>query len=122
MKPLPLYERIECSTPSSIDKMSKKMAEQEENKMRGLQVEERLRSLPRWQEIANNCKLRLAQGCVSGADEMLTKSTLASVERKMALLEKLLIGELNLTEGALEIERTEAKVGIAQFGGKRVTL
>lgn len=122
MKPLPLYARVECNTVSSIDAMSKKMAAQEEYKMRGLQVEERLRALPKWQEIAAKSRRRLEEGCISAADEAMTRNNLASVERKMTLLEKLLIGELNLTEGALEIERTEAKVGMAQFGGKKVVI
>jgi len=119
---LPGYQRIECTTPSAIEKMSRKMAAIEENKMRGLKVEEQLRALPKWEQIVTNCKLRLAKGCVSKMDEAMTQSTLERVEKKIALFRTLLVGDLMLTEGALEIERTSTKVGMAQFGGKKVTL
>jgi hypothetical protein len=122
MQPFPGYERIETNTLSSISRMSKLMAAQEEKKMRELKVSEQLRALPKWEQIIANCKLRLANGCISKADEAITKSTLASVERKMSLLVSLMSGQGVVGVGCLEIEKREAPTGAAEFQQKKVVV
>lgn len=122
MKPLPLYERVECTTPAHIERMARLLEIQEEGKMRKMKVEEQLRALPTWQEIERRSLARLAEGCISLADEAMTQRNLASVRDKMKRFERILIGEITFTEGALEIERTSAATGMAQYQQKKVTL
>lgn len=122
MKTFPGYQRIECTTLSDITRMSRKMATQEENKLRGLKVEEMMRSLPKWEQIISNCKLRLAAGCISKADEALTKHTLASMERKKARLIEIMLGTTSVAESSLVIENKEAPIGMAQYQQKKVVV
>lgn len=122
MTPFPGYEKVECTTVREIEKMSRRMAEQEEGKLKKLKIEELLRAKPRFEEIATNCRLRLAAGCISDADEAVTRSTLASMERKLDILVKLATGSLTLSEGALVIEKQESKIGPAEFAGKKASL
>lgn len=122
MKPFPGYQKIECTTIPDIERMSKRMAVQEENKLRGLKVEEMLRSFPKWEQIISNCRLRLAQGCISKADESLTRHTLASMERKKAKLIEIMAGTTQVAESCLEIERTAAPVGMAQYQQKKTVI
>lgn len=122
MKPFPGYQRIECSTIPDINKMSRKMATQEENKLRGLKIEEMLRSLPKWEQIISNCKLRLAAGCISRADEALTRHTLASMERKKAKLIEIMLGNTPVAESSLVIENKEAPIGMAQYQQKKTVI
>lgn len=122
MKPFPGYQKIECSTIRDIEKMSRKMATQEENKLRGLKVEEMMRSLPRWETIISSCRLRLANGCISNADEALTRHTLASMERKKAKLIEIMAGNTTVAESCLEIEKTTAPIGMAEFAQKKVVV
>jgi len=122
MTPFPGYERVECTTPSSIERMSRKMAAQEEGKLRKLKIEELVRAKPKMDQIISNCKLRLAAGCISKADEALTRNTLASMERKLNTLVKLMVGSLQLTEGALMIERKATPTGAAFYNQKKATL
>lgn len=118
----PGYQRIECSTIADIERYSKKMAIQEENKLRGLKIEEMVRALPKWEQIISNCKLRLAAGCISNADEALTRSTLASMERKRAKLIEIMVGGSTMSESSLVIEQKEAPVGMAEFSQKKVSV
>lgn len=118
----PGYQKIECTTPSDIERMSRKMATQEENKLRGLKIEEMVRALPKWEQIISNCKLRLAAGCISNADEALTKSTLASMERKRARLIEIMVGNATMSENSLVIEQKEAPIGMAASAAKKVVV
>jgi hypothetical protein len=122
MKPFLGYRKVECSTIADIDRMSRRMATQEENKLRGLKVEEMLRSLPRWEQIISNCKLRLAAGCISRNDEALTRSTLANMERKKAKLIEIMMGTTSVAESSLVIETKEAPIGMAQYAAKKVVV
>jgi hypothetical protein len=121
--PFPGYSKIECTTTSEISKWSKRMAEQEEGKLRKLRIEEMIRALPRLEAIAANCRLRRANGYISDRDRAVSEATLASVERKRELLVKIMTGDCSpLSEGALEIEKKEAPTGMAEFQQKRVVI
>jgi hypothetical protein len=122
LKPFPYYERVETKTVREIEKMSKKMATQEEAKIRGMKIEEHLRSVERWNDIERRCLARLEKGCVSQVDEAMTRNTLASVLRKRDLFEKLIHSSESMVDGALWIERNESPIGAAEFQQKKVTL
>lgn len=122
MKPFLGYQKVECSTIADIERMSKKMAEQEEAKLKGLKIQEMIRALPKWEQIISNCKLRLAQGCISSADEAVTRHTLASMEQKRVKLIEIMTGNVTLSESCLEIERTEKPTGMAEFANKKVVI
>lgn len=122
MVPFPGYQKVECSSVREIEKWSRRMAQQEENNLRGLKVEEMMRSLPRWEQIITNCKLRLAHGCISNADEAVTKHTLASMERKKAKLIEIMMGNTSVAESSLAIENKEAPIGMAEYQQKKVVL
>lgn len=123
VKPFPGYRKVECTTIAEISKWSKRMAEQEEGKLRKLKIEEMLRALPRLEQIAANCRLRRATGYISDRDRVVSEATLVSVERKRELLMKIMTGSCaSLSEGALEIEKTEAKIGMAASQAKKVVI
>lgn len=118
MKPFRGWQRIECKTVSEIEQFSRRMANQEFSKMRSMRVEEHMRSQATRDKLKANCRLRLASGCVSTADEIMTRRTLQSLERKDEAFFSMLASEPNLSRCSLVIEREEAKIGMAQYGGK----
>ncbi len=120
--PLPGYQKVECTTVREIEKWSRKLAEIEEFKMRKLKIEELLRAKPEFERRITNCRLRLAKGCISDADEAYTRNTMASFQRKLDVLVKLAAGGIKLTEGALTIERREETTGMALYNRKKVSL
>ena len=119
MRPFIGWNRVECTTVGEIEQFSRRMAQQEFQRFKSLKVEEHLRASKRREELKANCKLRLAKGCISAADEHATKMTLKNLERKDAMLYKLLTEEPDLTRGCLTIEKEEAKIGPAAWQGKR---
>jgi hypothetical protein len=122
MAPWPGYRLIECTNIREIERWSKRMRDQEEIKLRKMKIEEHVRALPEWERRISNCRLRLAKGCISTMDEAMTKHTLASFERKKAMLMSLMTGQGSLLEGCLEIEKTSQPIGMAEFAGKKTEL
>ena len=118
MNPFPNWTRIECRTAKETEFYSRKMAAQEFAKFRSMKVEEHLRYKEKRDQIASNCRLRLAKGCISEADEYATRMTLRSVELKDELLYKLLSSEPDLSLASLEIEKYDAET-IKSKGQKR---
>jgi len=119
MKPFKGWQRVECKTTGEVERFSRRMAIQEFQKFRSMRVEEHLRSRDKREQLKANCRLRLAQGCISTEDERLTRQTLASLERKDEAFYKMLVDEPDLTRASLVIERKEEAIGLAQFSGKR---
>lgn len=118
MNPFPNWTRIECRTAKETEFYSRKMARQEFEKFRSLKIEEHLRYKEKREQIAANCRLRLAKGCISEADEYATRMTLKNVELKDELLYKLLSSEPDLSRASLEIEKYDAQT-IKAKGEKR---
>ena len=106
--PFANWTRIECRTAKETEFYSRKMAAQEFHKFKSMKIEEHLRYKEKRDQIATNCRLRLAKGCISEADEFATRMTLKNVELKDELLYKLLSTEPDLTRASLEIEKYEA--------------
>lgn len=107
MKPFPGWRRVQCETISEVEQFSRRMAAQEYNRFRNMKVEEHMRSATARERLKANCKLRLAQGCISAEDERLTKQTLASLEEKDRLLYRIIADEPDLTRASLVIEQQE---------------
>jgi hypothetical protein len=118
MRPFVNWTRIECRTAKETEFYSRKMALQEFSKFRSMKVEEHLRYKEKRDQIAANCRLRLAHGCISEADEFATRMTLKNVELKDELLYKLLASEPDLSRASLEIEKYDAQT-IKAKGQKR---
>jgi hypothetical protein len=118
MKPFPGWHRVECRTTGEIENFSRRMAKQEFERFRSMKVEEHLRYRDKRQEIISNCKLRLAKGCISQADEYATRMTLRNLELKDELLYKLLATEPDLSRASLEIEKYDAATIKARSQGK----
>ena len=108
MNPFPNWTRIECRTVKETEFYSRKLAAQEFAKFRSMKVEEHLRYKEKRDQITSNCRLRLAKGCISEADEFATRMTLKSQELKDELLYKLLASEPDLSRASLEIEKYDA--------------
>lgn len=87
-----------------------------------MKIEEHIRAVPEWDRRIVNCRMRLAKGCISDMDEAMTRSTLASFERKKELLMSLMMGQGSLLEGCLEIEKHSAPIGMAEFQQKKVVI
>lgn len=119
MRPFPGMQRVECRTVGEIESFSRRYAQQEYSKFRHMKVEEHLRSSKRREQLKANCKLRLASGCISEQDELMTRKTLQSLERKDDLLLDMLFKEPDLSRACLEIERHEDGVIRANHGKKR---
>lgn len=119
MVPFRGWMRHEARTVAEIESLSRRLARQEWEKYRSAKVEEHLRSLAHRERIRENCKLRLARGCISPADEAATRRTLDSLDAKDKLLYKLIATEPDLSRASLVIERQEQPVGPAQWQGKR---
>ncbi len=119
MKPFRGWSRIECKTIADIEQFSRRMAAQEYQKFRGMKVEEHMRSQAFRDRLKANCRLRLASGCISAADEEMTKKTLQNLERKDEVFYRMLVTEPDLSRSSLVIERKEDLIGPAQYSGKR---
>lgn len=118
MQPFKGWHRVECRTPAEIENFSRRMARQEFEKFRGMKVEEHIRYRAKREEIKNNCRLRLAKGCISQVDEYATRMTLRNLELKDELLYKLLSSEPDLSRASLEIEKFDAQTIKARSQGK----
>jgi len=118
MKPFAGWHRVECRTTTEIENFSRRLAAQEFARFRSLKVEEHLRYKEKRDQIKSNCRLRLAHGCISEADEFATRMTLKNVELKDELLYKLLASEPDLSRASLEIEKYDAQT-IKAKGQKR---
>jgi hypothetical protein len=118
VKPFAGWHRVECRTPAEIENFSRRMAKQQFENFRSMKVEEHLRYRDKRQEIIANCKLRLAKGCISQADEYATRQTLRNMELKDELLYKLLASEPDLSRASLEIEKYDAPTIKARSEGK----
>lgn len=119
MKPFIGWRRVECTTVGEIEQFSRRFAAQEFDKFRSMKIEEHLRSQSKRELLRANCKLRLAQGCISPVDEAANRRILASLDRQDANLYKLLANEPDLVRGCLEIERKEQPIGAAAWQGKK---
>jgi|SRR6185369_210967 len=119
MPPFQGWMRFEAKTVSEIEQISRRLARQEFERYRSQRVEEHLRSLARRERLRDNCKLRLAKGCISPADEAATRRTLESLDAKDKLLYQLIATEPDLSRASLVIERKEAPIGAAAWQGKR---
>jgi hypothetical protein len=106
--PFPGWTRIVCRTAGETEFYSRKLAAQEFANFRSLKVEDHLRYKSKRDEIKSNCRLRLAKGCISAADEFATRTTLRNLELKDELLYKLLATEPDLSRASLEIEKYDA--------------
>lgn len=119
MTPFLNWTRIECHTAKETEFYSRQLARQEFEKFRSLKVEEHLRYREKREQLKTNCKLRLAKGCISEADEFATRMTLRNLELKDELLYKLLSSEPDLSRASLEIEKYDAPTIRARSNGKR---
>lgn len=108
MNPFPNWTRIVCRTAKETEFYSRKLAAQEFQKFRSMKVEEHLRYREKREQLKNNCRLRLAKGCISEADELATRLTLKNLELKDELLYKLLASEPDLSRASLNIEKYDA--------------
>ncbi len=117
---LPGYTKVICDTPREIEKWSRKVAKLEESKLRKMKIEEHVRALPEFDYRIKRCMARLEAGCVSQMDEAMTRHTLNSFLQKKEMLLKLITGQGSVLDGALEIERKEAPIGMAAFQKKKV--
>jgi len=122
MKPFPGWHRVECRTISEIENFSRRMAAQEFAKFRSMKVEEHIRYREKRESLKNNCRLRLAKGCISAADEYATRMTLRNLESKDELLYKLLASEPDLSRASLEIEKYDAETIRHRANGKHAGL
>jgi hypothetical protein len=120
MPPFLGWTRIECRTVAEIEEFSRRFAAQEYRKFRNMKVEEHMRSQKKRDQLKANCRLRLAQGCISPADEAMTRKTLESLERKERIFYRMLADEPDLTRSSLVIERQEQPTGAAQYSVGRV--
>lgn len=118
MKPFDGWTRVECSTVAETEAMSRRMAMQEFAKMRSMRVEEHLRTKARRDSIIANCRLRLAKGCVSEADEAANRLIISRLERADERLYKLLGSEPDLSRAHLAIEAYDAETIRANANGK----
>lgn len=119
VQPFPNWHRIECRTVQETEFYSRKLAAQEFAKFRSMKVEEHLRYKKERDQRITSCKLRLQKGCISQADEALTRKTLRSFELKDELLYKLLSTEPDLSRASLEIEKFDAQTIKQRRNGKR---
>lgn len=119
MNAWPGWTRIVCRNAQETEFYSRKLAMQEFNRFRGMKVEEHLRYKEERDKRIANCKLRLAKGCISAADELATRNTLRSFELKNELLYKLLTSEPDLSRASLEIEKYDAETIRSRSNGKR---
>jgi hypothetical protein len=119
MKPFVGWHRVECRTVAEIENFSRRMAAQEFACFRALKVEEHLRYRDKREQIKSNCRLRLAKGCISVADEQATRMTLRNLELKDELLYKMLASEPDLSRASLEIEKFDATAIRTRSAGKR---
>ncbi len=117
---LPGYTKVICDTPREIEKWSRKVAKLEESKLRKMKIEEHVRALPEWDRRIKRCQDRLEAGCISDFDEAMTNHTLESFLRKKEILLRLITGQGTVLDGALEIEKKEAPIGMAAFQKKKV--
>jgi len=122
MQPFPNWYRIECRTVQETEYYSRQMALQEFTKFRSMKVEEHLRYKERRDQIKASCKLRLAKGCISEADEFANKLALSRQEQKDEMLYKLLATEPDLSRASLEIEKYDAETIKARANGKQMGL
>jgi hypothetical protein len=116
------WTRIECQTVKETEFYSRKLAQQEFDKFRSMKVEEHLRYREEREKRKANCRLRLAKGCISEADEYATRLTLKNLELKDELLYKLLANEPDLSRASLEIEKYDHATIKARGQGKRAGL
>jgi hypothetical protein len=119
IKPFIGWRRIECKTVADIEQFSRRMASQEYKKMRSMRVEDHMRSQSYRDRLKANCRLRLASGCISQEDELMTRRTLQNLERKDELFFKMLADEPDLSRASLVIERQEEVIGMAKYARKR---
>jgi hypothetical protein len=119
MPPFFGWRRVECKTVSETEQFSRRFAHQEWTKFRDMKVEEHIKAQKRLNEIEANCKLRLAQGCISAADEEATRRTLRGIDRKRTTLYNLITNEPDLSRSALTIEKYDQGKIIQMSGGKR---
>lgn len=119
MHPFRGWTRVECQSAKETEFYSRKLARQEFEKFRSLKVEEHLRYKARRDQIKDNCRLRLAKGCISAADEFATRNTLKNLELKDELLYKLLASEPDLSRASLEIEKYDLPTIRSASSGKR---
>jgi hypothetical protein len=120
MPPFKGWVRIECETVADIEQFSRRFAAQEYRKFRNTKFEEHMRSQRKRDQLKANCRLRLAQGCISPADEQMTRKTLESLERKDRIFYQMLASEPDLTRASLAIERQEQPTGAAQYRAGKV--
>lgn len=118
MKPFIGWHRVECRTTAEIENFSRRMAKQEFERFRSMKVEEHIRYREKREQIKNNCRIRLAKGCISQADEYATRMTLKNLELKDELLYKLLATEPDLSRASLEIEKYDAATIKSSSQGK----
>jgi len=119
MKPFIGWNRFECRTKSEIEQFSRRFSKQEFEKFRSMKVEEHLRSKAKRDTLRANCELRLAKGCISAADEYVTRQTLKSLDAKDQMLYDLLAKEPDLSRGSLMIERYDHEKVVSISSGKR---
>lgn len=119
MRPFRGWRRIECKTVSEIEQFSRRMAAQEAQKMRTMTFDAHMRSQSFRDKMKANCRLRLASGCISKDDELMTRRTLQNLERKDEAFYRMLASEPDLSRASLKIEQQEAPIGFAEFSGKK---
>jgi hypothetical protein len=108
MKPFRGWFRFECKTAAEIESFSRIFAAQEHNKFKKLKIEEHLRSMAQREKLKANCRLRLAKGCISPTDELATRLTLESLEKKDERLYRFLTEQPDLSRGCLMIEKYDS--------------
>lgn len=122
MKPFRGWVRFEASTVKEIEIISRRMREQEELKIRGMNIQSHLRHMQKWDEQEARIRLHRASGYRSQNDQIACERVLKNINRRRDTLNRLLFsapGEF-LT-GSFEIEKHEEKVGMAQYANTAKT-
>lgn len=111
-----MWHRVECHSVTEIENFSRRFRDQQAEKFRSMKIEEHLRSQARRERLRANCRLRIASGCVSEADEVANRRILQSLDRQDDFLFKM-VSEApeNIIRGCLEIEKKEESTAISAY-------
>ena len=107
--PAPLnWLRIECRTVQETEFYSRKLAMQEFEKYRSMKVEEHIRYKAKRDQMRTACTLRLAQGCISEADEIRCRHypALVRIKKDELLYKGCYLMNQTYPEASLEVRST----------------
>lgn len=119
VRPFRGWVRKECQTVAETEQFSRRLARLEFNKYKMMRVEEHLRSAERRRQLIANCRLRLASGCISAADEEATRRILKNQLKKEELFYQFLAEKPDYARGHLAIEAMDDSAIRQKADGKR---